>query len=108
MPSLPDELLLLALSEKTTGHRCHALHYGLPGAVLSELFQQRRLTLSPDGLVSAAASAKSTGDSILDDALSRIRLAPERRKVRYWLGQEFRRRAKTRKRCSNGSFAPAS
>jgi hypothetical protein len=96
MASLPDELLLMALGEKASGYLCHALHYGLPGAILSELFQQRRLTLTTDGLVAASGSAKSAGDAVLDDALSRIRSAPSLRAVRHWLGQEFRRRGKTR------------
>jgi hypothetical protein len=72
MASLPDELFLLALGEKTTGHRCHALHYGLPAAVLSELLQQHRLTIDPAGVVTPSAFTKSTGDAVLDDALSRI------------------------------------
>ena len=97
MASLPDELLLLALGEKAAGHHCHALHYGLPAAILSELFQQRRLTLNPAGLVTPSGSTKSTGDSVLDDALSRIRSAPALRTLRSWLGQEFRRRGNTRR-----------
>jgi len=96
MASLPDELLLMAWVKGERLSLPTLCITAFPAQILSELFQQRRLTLTTDGLVAASGSAKSAGDAVLDDALSRIRSAPSLRAVRHWLGQEFRRRGKTR------------
>lgn len=88
MLNLAEELLLLALhDEKGTvlSSASTALKYGLSGAILMELTLNRRLHTDEKNLV--VVDAASTGDDVLDEALTKIRESKRNRNAKYWVNK---------------------
>ncbi len=88
--SLPEEIMLLALSRQTG-----AIKGGqwfdqlLAGAVLAEAFAQERLSLAREGKKHfvVAAPLKPTGDALLDEWLQKIKASAKRRQLDHWLNK---------------------
>ncbi len=87
-PSLPEELLLLALHDEKGSvipSATSVLNGALIGAVLMELGLAGRVQENPDG--GLVADPTPTGNAILDEALQRIADADRPRPASYWVGR---------------------
>src|SRR6266496_1548431 len=87
-PTLPDELLLLALHDERGSvipAAAPVLNSTLVGAILMELALRGRLSDNADGTLSADPAP--TGDEILDDVTRRIASAEQPRDGRTWVVQ---------------------
>lgn len=87
-PSLPEELLLLALHDEKGSvipAAATVLNGALTGAVLMELGLAGRLQDAADGAL--IADPRPTGDALLDEAAQRIADADRPRLASYWVGR---------------------
>lgn len=86
MISFPEEILLLALDEKSGALKelpTLALPYALSGAVLMDLALADRIDTDLKTLT--LVSAEPLGNSILDPALATIAASPEPKPIEHWL-----------------------
>ena len=91
-PSLPEELLLLALHDEKGSvipAAAPVLNGALVGAVLMELGLQGRLREDADG--GLQVDMTPTGDPILDEAVQRVGDSDRPRTASYWVGRLARR-----------------
>jgi hypothetical protein len=91
-PSLPEELLLLALHDEKGSvipSAARVLNGALVGAVLMELGLQGRLRETVDG--GLQVDPTPTGDEILDEAVQRVADSDRPRQASYWVGRLARR-----------------
>jgi hypothetical protein len=91
-PTLPEELLLLALHDENgtvIPAAASVLNGALIGAVLMELGLTGHLRENPDGTL--GADLTPTGNEIFDEALQRIADADRPRLPSYWVGRLARR-----------------
>jgi uncharacterized membrane protein YgcG len=91
-PSLPEELLLLALHDEKGSvipAAAPVLNGSLIGAVLMELGLQGRLREGADG--GLEVDPTPTGDEILDEAVRRVADSDRPRQASYWVGRLARR-----------------
>lgn len=87
MLTLFEELFLLAVHEEkgeVIGAVTRKLHYGLNGAILSELAFQEKIRIGEDRRL-AISDAVPTGDQVMDATLERIQSESNERKVTYWV-----------------------
>ncbi|MFY9255006.1 MAG: GPP34 family phosphoprotein [Fuerstiella sp.] len=85
---LHQQVLLLALNDRT-GTFCHGLYlYSVAGAMVSELLLQRRIVRGEgkDGDVSVA-NMEATGDELLDELLQMIQSSKKPRSLSHWVRQ---------------------
>lgn len=101
MLNLAEELFLLALNdEKGTLHGAASyLPYGLAGALLAELALAGKIGLDKDRKL-IILDATSSGDELLDDAMTYIAASKKPRKLTVWVNtlnnKKYRRRVATR------------
>jgi hypothetical protein len=91
-PSLPEELLLLALHDEKGSvipAAAPVLNGSLVGAVLMELGLQGRLREDVDG--GLQVDTTPSGDEVLDEAVRRIADTDRPRSASYWVGRLARR-----------------
>ncbi len=88
MLTLPEQLLLLALHDQKgtiLSSASISIEYGLAGAVLTELALREKVEIRDKKLVLVDAS--STGDDVLDQAISHIKNSAKQRKADHWLNK---------------------
>jgi len=98
MLTLPEELMLISLREKTAAlapTQSGAVAYALAAAVLVELYQQKRLALKGDRVV--VVSHRPVGDEWLDDLLKRMRQAAKPHKLIWWIEEAGKKEKRIRK-----------
>ncbi len=86
MLTLPEQLLLLALHDQKgtiLSSASISIEYGLAGAVLTELALRQRAEIRDKKLVLIDTS--STGDEVLDEAITQIKSSAKLRKADYWV-----------------------
>ncbi len=82
--NLLQKIVLLALDNKGWfGASEHKIKFGLAGAILFELQQKGRITITSDDI--AVINPKSTGEVVLDRVLNLIKTSKKRRSLRSWI-----------------------
>ena len=83
--SLKEKLLLLSISNKTGWPYANNISYALAGAIIIELVESKKLTLSENKLI--VRNTKHLGDNILDDVILRIRKKEKKLKIKRWVSK---------------------
>jgi hypothetical protein len=97
--TLPEEVLLLALRDDAGTIPGGSMYgFAMAGAVVAELALRERITVEKKrkSHLVHVADPRPTGDSLLDDALDRIRSAKRRASVTSWVGRLADTRARDR------------
>ncbi len=82
--TLLQKIVLLALDNKGWfGASEHKIKFGIAGAILFELQQAGRITISSDNI--SVIDPKSTNDVILDRVLNLIKTSKKRHSLRSWI-----------------------
>lgn len=83
--TLKEKLLLLSVSNKTGWPYANNISYVIAGAIILELVESTKLTLSENRLI--IRNTKHTGDNILDDVILRIRKKDKKLKIKRWVSK---------------------
>ncbi len=103
MLTLFEELFLLAIHEdKGTlmPSKADALHFGLAGAILSELALLKKIGLKDNQRLELLDPAP-TEDALLDKALQTLAAAQKERKFGYWIDMFSQKPEKMRRRLAD-------
>jgi len=102
--TLPEELMLLSLRDREgTDEPGAHYHFAIGGAIVAELMMSQRIGLrgrEKKKLVTVKSS-KSTGDSLIDGCLDKIKSAKKPAYIRQWIGQ-FANMSKLKHRVAQG------
>lgn len=88
MLTLYEEFFLIAIDDHNgavASPASETLHYGLAGAMLSELALQNKLSINDERLV--VKDSTPLGDEKLDEALVAIMASPKPRKTTHWINE---------------------